>query len=392
MKIRRYMAKDNQEAILKVKMDLGSDALILNTRKVKKKGLLGLFSKPMVEVLAAVDEYSKPQNIDHTQSGKSQSESKTVEESEISCDKKEEKITNLENKISNIEEMFRQYMQQAQNPSVQAKPVNKIDSQESRKIADTFYNNLVRNEVEPDIAREIVNKAVSKVNCGNDVNSMAAQIAGTVKGILGKPEAIVPGVQGKPRIVIFVGPTGVGKTTTLAKIAANCLLSQKKTIAMITADTYRIAAVEQLKTYAEILGIPVSVAYTAIDIREAVRQNMDKDLILIDTAGRSHKNHSQFEELKAMVTASEADEMYLVLSTTTSLRNCREILESYSFLTNYKLIFTKVDEAQNQGIILNVRYLTGKSISYVTNGQSVPDDIEIANIDKIARNLMGSIA
>ena len=191
---------------------------------------------------------------------------------------------------------------------------------------------------------------------------------------------------------MFVGPTGVGKTTTLAKIAANYLLDQKKTIGLITADTYRIAAVEQLKTYAEILGIPITVVYTPAEIKEAISMYAGKDMILIDTAGRSHKNKAQFEELKALITAAEADEIYLVLSATTSSSNCREIIKSYSFLTNYKLIFTKTDEAPMPGIILNARYLTGKSLSYITTGQSVPDDIEVANIDKITKNLIGSIS
>jgi flagellar biosynthesis protein FlhF len=389
MKIRRYLAKDNQEAILKVKMDLGSDAVILNTRKVKKKGIVGLFSKPMVEVLAAIDEYNKSQTDDKAQAAGYKYDNGPEKIDQINLDEKEEKIAKLENKIVSIEQMFRQYIQQ--NPNAAVKPANEWNAKCSGKIFDTFYNNLIKNDVEPNIAREIVNKAESKLGSCNDVNRVAVQISNIIKSTLGQPEMISPGSQGKPRIVIFIGPTGVGKTTTLAKIAANCLLSQKKTIGLITADTYRIAAVEQLKTYAEILGIPVSVAYTAMDIKEAVNQNMDKDLILIDTAGRSHKNHSQFEELKTMVTASEADEIYLVLSATTSIRNCKDILESYNFLRDYKLIFTKVDEAQNLGIILNVRYITGKCISYVTNGQSVPDDIEMADTDKITRDLIGSI-
>jgi flagellar biosynthesis protein FlhF len=212
-----------------------------------------------------------------------------------------------------------------------------------------------------------------------------------MSGLLGKSETIDMKKTGGPTVVMFVGPTGVGKTTTLAKIAANYLLNQKKNVGLITADTYRIAAVEQLKTYAEILGIPVKVAYSPVDIRDAVSEYSDKDLVLIDTAGRSHNNKSQFEELKAMINASGADEVYLVMSATTSIRNCREILVAYDFIKDYKLIFTKTDEAPVLGIILNVRYLTGKRLSYITNGQNVPDDIEVANVEKITKNLIGSI-
>ncbi len=392
MKIRRYIAKNTQEAILKVKMDLGNEALILNTRKVKKKGLMGLFSKPMTEVLAAIDEY----NVTRTEANAVKALDKTpVQEppkSEINFDEKEDKIAKLENKITNMETMLQKlYLQlKAGDKSSLRTPVE-VKVQNISKVAEVFYNNLVKNEVDQDIARRIIDSVTAKAGSASDVNDMASQLSGIISGLLGRAETIKPGEAGKPAVVIFVGPTGVGKTTTLAKIAANYLLNQKKSIGLITADTYRIAAVEQLKTYAEILGIPVSVVYTASEIKEAVARHSDKDIVLIDTAGRSHSNKAQFDELKALIAASDADEVYLVLSATTSSRNCREILSSYSFLSDYKLIFTKADEAPVLGIILNVRYLTGKSLSYITTGQSVPDDIETANIEKITKILMGSI-
>jgi flagellar biosynthesis protein FlhF len=196
---------------------------------------------------------------------------------------------------------------------------------------------------------------------------------------------------GNPTVAVFVGPTGVGKTTTIAKIAANFALNHKKNVGFITADTYRIAAVEQLKTYAEILGMPVSVIYSPSEIRSAIIEFSDKDLILIDTAGRSHRNKSQFEELKTLVAASGANEAFLVLSATTSIGSCKEILKNYDFLKDYKLIFTKLDEVREAGIILNVKSHSKKSLSYLTTGQSVPDDIEVANIDKITKILLGSI-
>ncbi len=390
MKIRRYMAKNTQEAILKVKMDLGSEALILNTRKVRKKGLAGLFAKPMIEVLAAVDEYGgHKQDRDPSGSREKQMQNNTSDKTNF--DEKEEKIANLENKITNIEEMLQKLYSQAKtDEKAAADKTSEVKSRQNSRTAEIFCNNLVKNEVDTDIAKKLTDMAAARAGANAGVNDMAAHLAGIISGLLGKPETIKPGSAGKPTVVIFVGPTGVGKTTTLAKIAANYLLNQKKTVGLITADTYRIAAVEQLKTYAEILGIPVSVVYTPAEIREAVNQHSDKDLVLIDTAGRSHRNKAQFEELKALIEASGADEIYLVLSATTSIRNCREILNSYSFLKDYKLIFTKTDETPVLGIILNVRYMTGKSLSYITTGQSVPDDIETANIDKITKNLMGS--
>lgn len=393
MKIRRYMAKNTQEAILKVKMDLGNDALILNTRKVRKKGLFGLFARPLVEVLAAIDEYN---------GARKEQEPAKIEEKvspalkdagiKINFDEKEDKIANLENKISSMEDMLQKIFFQVQTKEKAPEQPQRDEKATSlSKASQIFYGNLIKNEVEVDIAKKIIEGVTAKTGQSASVNDTASMLYSIISGLLGKPETIQLNPSGKPTVIIFVGPTGVGKTTTLAKIAANYLLNQKKTVGMITADTYRIAAVEQLKTYAEILGIPVSVAYSPSDIMEAVSQHTDKDIILIDTAGRSHRNKAQFEELKALIAASGANEIYLVLSATTSIRNCREILNCYDFLNEYKLIFTKTDEASVQGIILNVRYLTGRSLSYITTGQSVPDDIETANIDKITKNLMGSI-
>lgn len=400
MKIRRYLAKNTQEAILKVKMDLGNDALILNTKKVRQKGLFNIFAKPMIEVLAAVDEYNSRREQD-TAKNNERSAEKLIEKpavpvnevkNKINFDEKEEKIAKLENKISSMEDILQKIYSQVQvnekTPETvlkEEKPIN------ITKISQMFYNNLVKNEVEADIAKRILESVMAKVGESENVNETASVLYSIISGLLGKPATIQLNPEGKPTVVIFVGPTGVGKTTTLAKIAANYSLNHKKSVGMITADTYRIAAVEQLKTYAEILGIPVSVVYTPNDIMDAVNQYSDRDIILIDTAGRSHRNKAQFEELKALIAASGADEIYLVLSVTTSIRNCREILSSYDFLSNYKLIFTKTDEAPVQGVILNVRYLTGKNLSYITTGQSVPDDIEIANIEKITKNLIGSI-
>jgi flagellar biosynthetic protein FlhF len=393
MKIRRYIAKSNQEAILKVKMDLGNDALILNTRKVRPKGLFKIFAKPMIEVLAAIDEYNNRKDNDSQKNeDKSQNPTKEHRDKE-NIEEKDEKIDKLENKINNMEGMLLKIYSQIQTEDDKKDTIYKEDKKETNpKVAQIFYNNMVKNEVDPEIAKKIIDGVVAKVGVNAGVNDIAAVLYSIIASILEKPETIETGNVGKPRIVIFVGPTGVGKTTTLAKIAANYLLNQKKSVGLITADTYRIAAVEQLKTYAEILGIPISVVYSTEDIKEAVRQHSDKEIVLIDTAGRSHRNKSQFEEMKAMISASGAHEIYLVLSATTSIRSCKEILANYDFLKDYKLIFTKTDEAPVLGIILNIKFITGKKLSYITTGQNVPDDIEIANVDKITKSLIGSIS
>lgn len=396
MKIRRYMGKDTQEAILKVKMDLGNDAVILNTRKVRQKGLFKFFAKPMVEILAAIDEdygrkkesYSKDEKT--AASIKNQAAARDREEKDRN-EEKDVKISELENKVNSMETLLQKIYEQMK-PPVQTSEASEPKVQgDYPKIYQLFYNNLIKNEIEVDIAKKIIDSAIQKLGENASVNDAGSVLYNIISGMLGMPETINLREDAKPTVVIFVGPTGVGKTTTLAKIAANYSLNHKKKVGMITADTYRIAAVEQLKTYAEILGMPVSVIYSPGEIKDAINVHSDKDLILIDTPGRSYKNKTQFEELKMLVSASESDETYLVLSTTTSVRNCREILSHYDFIKGYKLIFTKLDETQINGIVLNTRFLTNKSLSYMTTGQSVPDDIETANIDKLTKNLLGSI-
>jgi len=402
MKIRRYIGKDAQEAILKVRMDLGNDALILNTRKVRQKGFLKMFSKPLVEILAAVDEYYGPTNKKVAAKNEigfeKKNELKTIngfgKESiyKSKLDEKEEKIVLLENKINGMEAVLNKIYNQIQQPAEKTETAQSKEEEKSLSgILQLFYNNLVKNEVETDIVQFLIERVHEKKKENAGVNDTTSILYSLISELLGKPSTIKLREDGKPTVIVLVGPTGVGKTTTLAKIAAHYALDHKKNVGLITADTYRIAAVEQLKTYAEILGMPLKVVYSADEISEALEGYKDKDIVFIDTAGRSYKNKPQFEELKTFVEASCADEVFLVLSTTTGMKNCREIIENYSFLQDYKLIFTKLDESSSPGVILNSRYRTKKELSFVTMGQSVPDDIEIANVDKITKNLLGAM-
>lgn len=383
--IRRYTGKDRQEAILKVKMDLGNDALIVNQREVRQKGILGFFKKPLIEVIATLDDSTDKNNPN--EKGKKSDSSKGKLEEELRI--KDQKLNQLETKVSNIEALLQKITNQIQ-------PGEKISENHqtqdfNSKIYQLFTNNLLRNEVEPELAKKIIEMLKEKVGNSENVSEIATTLFTTIQGFLGKPDPIQIDTAKKPYIIIFLGPTGVGKTTTIAKIAADFALNQKKDVGFITSDTFRIAAVEQLKTYAEILGMPVNVIYSANEIDEAINAYSDKDVILIDTPGRSHKNKAQFEELKSLVLNSQADEYYLLIGATTGIKNCKDIIKSYSFVENYKLLFTKLDETSSYGIILNVKEMTGKPLSYVTTGQSVPDDIEIINVEKISKILLGSI-
>lgn len=409
MRIRRYTGKDAQEAMLKVKMDLGSEAVILSTRKIKKKGIFGFLKKPLTEVLAAIDDdYGNKKNDKPAPSAKIR---KTAgfygQESTVDSVREEnDRVSLLESKLKQMESMLNKIYTDV----VKEKTQEQKEKREAHGVADTirseavkvqqtvsqtgtdmyksFERVLAESEIEPVIIDRMLEKIKQLVKNPGSINDLFGAARNILVNILGEPQTISFREDGKPTVVIFLGPTGVGKTTTLAKIAADYSLNHEKKIGFITADTYRIAAVEQLKTYAEILNIPISVIYTPEEIKEAILNYSDKDLILVDTAGRSHKNAEQFAELKMLVASAQADEVFLVLSCNLGRTACKEIISHYGFLKNYKLLFTKLDEAPVPGIILNIRYATGKRLSYTTAGQCVPDDIEVANVENIVKSIL----
>lgn len=207
----------------------------------------------------------------------------------------------------------------------------------------------------------------------------------------GKSEGITPVADG-PRIVLFIGPTGVGKTTTIAKLAGKYCVEDKKKVALLTADTYRIAAAEQLRTYANILETPFRVIYTPEELQTAVKDYWDCDYIFIDTAGRSHQNADQLEKMKEMVGALKDPgnyHVFLVLSATTKYRDLQRIADCYGKIADYELIFTKLDETEAVGNLLNMKLYTGAPVAYVTCGQNVPDDMEVFNPQKTVKQILG---
>ncbi len=405
MKVKRYVGETAQEAMQKVKADLGRDAIILNTRKIRKKGLVGFFTKPLIEVVATIDN-----DISNTGAQNKQQEIKPpvqpIREEHINVSggnfirELNDNIQVQKNAAKNYakqqnhnedKELIQQDFMELKNMLNKVYDAVKVDY-ENNKLSDIvkkYLKTLEDFEVDKVIVNEVKDKLLETLDAEKQQSD--AIVRNTIYSILSKymkePEPF--SFTKDKKVIILIGPTGVGKTTTLAKLAANMVLAEKKKVGLVTSDTYRIAAVEQLKTYSEIIGVPLSIIYTPNEILNAIESYKDKDLILVDTAGRSHKDKYQLMELKTLIKTSIDYEVYLVMSATTKFSDCIEIIKNYSFLDDYKLLFTKLDETSAFGVILNVAYITKKPISYITTGQSVPDDIEIADNGKIINCLLG---
>lgn len=270
----------------------------------------------------------------------------------------------------------------------------KEELSEQDKEIDRFmrllYNTMIDNEVDERYANEIIGDAEKNRKPGVTMDFILGTIYQKMILKFGKSEGITPAEAG-PKVVFFIGPTGVGKTTTIAKVASSFSVNEKKKVALITTDTYRIAATDQLRTYAGILEVPFRVVYDPEELAIAVSDFSTCDYIFIDSAGHSHKNDELLKKQKEYLEAvKEFDkQIFLVLSATTKYRDLRKIADNYKEISDYQLIFTKLDETGEYGNLYNVRCATLASIAYVTCGQNVPDDIEIFNAQKTVKQLLG---
>lgn len=433
MKIRKYQGKTESETMIQVKEELGSDALIVSVKQIKPRGLMKLLKKPYVEITAAIDDRNVvgekvfPQiNLkanDVLKNNALVNESKmgvsnVIEsngKSEVDefkqfierfSSKQKERQHNQTEVVERIKESISESSIENRidtDPSGelvksnieddQDKLINKNihifeESIEETPILKLIYEQLLENEVDEPYANELMNGLAEYVfehepELEEVVSIVYRRIVQNLADI-----NIIP-VEGPKKTVFFIGPTGVGKTTTIAKIASLHTLNYNRKVGLITADTYRIAAVEQLRTYANILSIPIRVVYSREEMLEAVEAFSDKDLILIDTAGRSHQNEEHQLELKELLDSVEQKDVYLTVSVATKYKDLQKIVKVYQDVCNVNLVFTKLDETQCLGNILNIKMGTHSILSYVTFGQNVPDDISEINPHHVAKNLLG---
>ena len=398
MIVKKYTGKDETEAVMKAKDDLGSNAVVLNARTMKQRGLAKIFKKDFVEITAALEEKDFAQNVNNNKPTFSRVSSEAIkkQQSQINLLADDRADTNapkqseiIEKKLDSLHDMLRNQMVKEED----VKPVVRPENNANFKSLKLIYNKLLENEVSEKYANAIINDIENSMKKESNLDSILASVYQKIILKFGEPEAIED--DDRRKIVFFIGPTGVGKTTTIAKLASDFKLTRSKNVAMITADTYRIAAVEQLNTYASILDVPVNVIYSPSEIVESIEELSDYQMIFVDTAGRSHKNTEQRDEIIEMISNvrnSDIDAdivIFLVMSVTTKYRDMVNICDAYKSLNSYRLLFTKLDETDSVGNILNIKLYTGAPISYITCGQNVPDDIESVDVQKLAKSLLG---
>ncbi len=454
MIIKKFIGKTEDEAKKKAKSELGADAVIMNVRLVKKKGFAGLLGRPSYEVTAAVEEKNEPSangsrgyspagpgkinyeadedikipplpnrniNPDARAIADSIKEIKPILKEHGVLDRDSMPISNIKNitpelppEDSAISRFQKNRKEPVENERVKAvekkieslqetlkeskkEPIDFKEAAEKKaakgnlRVIKMIYNILIENEVSEKYANQILDEAEPAFSSNNNMDVILSNVYQKMVLKFGQPATLKLGEK-KPKIVFFIGPTGVGKTTTIAKIASKLKIEKGKNIAFLTTDTYRIAAAEQLRTYANILSAPLSVVYSDKELKDAVAKLKGHDVILVDTAGFSHKHNEQREELKSLLGALDKKydkEVFLLLSATTKNKDLLDIADSYKEICEYKMIFTKLDETLRYGNLLNLKLYTGADIAYTTNGQNVPEDIEEFNSQYIVKQLLG---
>lgn len=372
MKMKKYTAPSIAEAMKLVRTELGEDAVIINSKVVVTKKIFGLIKQKNFEVLAGVDQIDTnpiPQRLPDLSTP---SVSFKETENLLNVQNEDSSLTNeLKSEIADLKTMLQsmqRYTIQSELPEEFLPFIDFLRSQELNEelitaISDELFvhnknsASTLSNSEMKEIAKQIIRKRLSELPIG--------------------------GLSYERKFINVLGPTGVGKTTTIAKMAARSVLEQKKKIGFITTDTYRIAAIEQLKTYANLLQAPIEIVYNASDYKNAIEKLSHLDLVFIDTAGRNYKEAKFVDDLKKMINFDEEVESFLVLALTAKENDMETIIQQFSEIPIGKYIFTKLDETNTIGTMYNLMLKYNKGLAYYTNGQEVPEDIEEADLEEV---------
>ncbi|MNS28876.1 Flagellar biosynthesis protein FlhF [compost metagenome] len=450
MRVKRYIVETMPDAMQKIRTELGKDAVILSTKEMKIGGFLGMFQKKRIEVIAATESGetaqqpdSKPrQAVYPTPVARASVPAAYRKSAQIIADERKEQLPNVpapahpatssppvRTQVDRQEALTDELIDNKQIETAEDLSINdikRVTPVAARETAAAGYKDdrlfeeiqqmkammsklASRDNGEPElpqalleiqhrlteqgVSSELVEDWISNaflqwtddspIDEGNALRLVQEQIQNFLNGRIGT------GISDSSRIVYIAGPTGVGKTTTIAKLAADQIFRKQKKVGFITADTYRISAIEQLRTYASILNVPIEVVQSPGDVHRAVQRFQHCDLIFMDTAGRNYLNELFVAELHSLLNRDEQSETYLVLSLTSKSKDMKKITENFSRYGLDKVIFTKLDETDTCGPLFNLIREYPLELTYLTNGQNVPDDLLTVTPDLLIQELLG---
>ena len=356
-----------------IRKEFGPDAVIIDSKAIRRKGVGGLFQKKMVEVVAALEPTQK--KTFGSPRKKEVSETKTLKaKPDMGSD---ETIRQLNDQITALQDTVQDF----------SNKIRIVDKETTLTFSPEvlgLYNDLVKRDVYEELAKQIaaqIQEAVRRkpMEISTAVHQLVTDRLGEAVPLKLKKY--------KQNVLLFAGPTGTGKTTTLAKLAGRFKLEQNLEVGLINMDTYRIGAIEHIRIYSEIMDIPLMTAYSVEELKKALKALENKDVILIDTAGKNPADEEYMNELKTIIQAGSVDEVFLVLSVVTGFKVCKKIIENFTAMDDYKLIITKLDEVEAWGNVLNIADCSQKPISFVANGQTVPDDIHPIDLKELADSI-----
>jgi len=373
MMIRKYVGRDERAMLKRIRSELGPDPVILHTSFVRPKGLLRRFHRPQVEIVAGsgfaiVKDYARRGKANDARPAAGAA-------AEAAGPGREE----LERQISEVKGMLAEQTEILRQEKLGGLPEGLTQE----------YLALTSGEVSQGLARRLVKRIQERVPAEAIGDRSAVRAA--LREAVGELVRCADGISlspGRCVRVAFIGPTGVGKTTTVAKLMS-VYAFRGKAVGVITNDTYRIAAAEQLRRVAQIVGVPIRVCRDEREISAAVAEFTDRDLVLVDTAGRSQKNEARIRELQSVLKAAQADEVHLVLSLTSQLPNLLDVVERFAPCGFQRIVLTKLDEAAKVGLVLDVLSRVKRELSFLATGQEIPRDIEIADPGRVTSLVLG---
>lgn len=380
MQMKRYVAPTFAEALIHAKHELGTDAMIVESKKLRVGGFLGFFARQMTELTVAVDQPAAgktptrpaPAAVAAYRTAGANPAAPVV--AAAPGTPSAGSINGLEREVAALRATVSRLVERGMEPA----PVPQLQGY-GRKV----FDGLVLKGVDEAAALNIAQRV--QFDSGDSESALRQEL----NRLLG-PAAPTELAPGHRKVVALVGPTGVGKTTTLAKLAAKFALEYGRNVGLITSDTFRIAAIEQLKTYADILGVPLHTVDSPAQAAQAMKETAHCDLVLVDTGGCNYKDHERMAELRDTLAVLRPDETHLVFALTANPRDAFEALEYYLPLGVNRLTFTKLDEAVAPGLLLNMRMRCNQPVGYLTHGQTVPDDLIPADRADFAKILLGA--